>query len=422
MTTTTAMCVRIYGAFGFRVATTVDVARMGYAGEIVEFDLGWYYLGERFYVLLLRRFISPDRASPFDEGGMNRFAYCAGDPINRIDPSGRGWLDWLWTGFAIVGAAIATVATGGALVGLLAGTITATVATTFALAASTVLGVASVGVEIASAVTMAKGDLETSSILGFVGLGLGVASAALSGLGTIGSRVGQFVGGGALAAKAATAGRAATSTTVAIAGARTTGIARGAGVVGNAAAATSGASRTVAVAIRVAGGGAKVSGIGARAASSPIRTAVRAVAERAPVAREALRTHLRPLSDVLRGPREANYLANNAFRRINGTVRAGMTTVGVMGMAGPMVTAMFSQQEMPDNASMSPVGPPAARGARKDDDMLTEEERLRRLQASQGYSDAYAPSGSPYAYGAADASLMSGLGLDGAAAGVRGDI
>lgn len=35
------------------------------------------------------RFNSPDAWSPFTSGDVNPYAYCCGDPINRIDPSGH---------------------------------------------------------------------------------------------------------------------------------------------------------------------------------------------------------------------------------------------------------------------------------------------------------------------------------------------
>jgi len=35
------------------------------------------------------RFQSPDSLSPFGKGGINAYGYCAGDPINRIDPNGH---------------------------------------------------------------------------------------------------------------------------------------------------------------------------------------------------------------------------------------------------------------------------------------------------------------------------------------------
>lgn len=45
--------------------------------------------GYRAYVPSLMRFIAPDECSPFDEGGINAYAYCAADPINHLDPSGH---------------------------------------------------------------------------------------------------------------------------------------------------------------------------------------------------------------------------------------------------------------------------------------------------------------------------------------------
>ena len=41
------------------------------------------------YRPVLRRFLAPDADSPFGEGGLNTYAYCAGDPVNRVDPSGH---------------------------------------------------------------------------------------------------------------------------------------------------------------------------------------------------------------------------------------------------------------------------------------------------------------------------------------------
>ncbi|WP_230202737.1 RHS repeat-associated core domain-containing protein, partial [Pseudomonas syringae] len=40
---------------------------------------------------VLMRFNSPDSLSPFGEGGVNAYAYayCEGDPVNRVDPSGH---------------------------------------------------------------------------------------------------------------------------------------------------------------------------------------------------------------------------------------------------------------------------------------------------------------------------------------------
>ncbi|WP_170843534.1 RHS repeat-associated core domain-containing protein [Luteibacter sp. UNCMF331Sha3.1] len=79
---------RVYEAHGWRNLDDAQ-ARTAFAGEVAESTGGYYLLGERLYCPVLRRFLSVDPVSPFDDGGLNRYAYCLGDPINRIDPSGN---------------------------------------------------------------------------------------------------------------------------------------------------------------------------------------------------------------------------------------------------------------------------------------------------------------------------------------------
>ena len=45
--------------------------------------------GHRLYSPSVMRFLSSDSLSPFGAGGINAYAYCAGDPVNYHDPSGR---------------------------------------------------------------------------------------------------------------------------------------------------------------------------------------------------------------------------------------------------------------------------------------------------------------------------------------------
>jgi len=45
--------------------------------------------GHRLFNPGMMRFHSPDSLSPFARGGLNAYAYCGNDPINRVDPSGR---------------------------------------------------------------------------------------------------------------------------------------------------------------------------------------------------------------------------------------------------------------------------------------------------------------------------------------------
>lgn len=67
---------------------------LGFNGERQEPVTGGYLLGNgyrNFYPTLMR-FSSPDNLSPFGRGGINAYCYCAGDPVNRQDPSGhQGW-------------------------------------------------------------------------------------------------------------------------------------------------------------------------------------------------------------------------------------------------------------------------------------------------------------------------------------------
>jgi len=62
-------------------------------GEHLDESLRGYHLGRgyRFYGPLLMRFFTADAESPFAQGGINAYAYCTGDPVNRVDPSGRGY-------------------------------------------------------------------------------------------------------------------------------------------------------------------------------------------------------------------------------------------------------------------------------------------------------------------------------------------
>lgn len=79
-----------YSAFGFQSAEQEEVPRLGFNGQFRE-ALDWYFLGNgyRVYNPRLMRFHSPDSWSPFGEGGLNAYMYCAGDPVNFSDPTGH---------------------------------------------------------------------------------------------------------------------------------------------------------------------------------------------------------------------------------------------------------------------------------------------------------------------------------------------
>lgn len=153
-----------------------DLWLPGFNGERRDPLSGNYHLGNgyRTYNPQLMRFISPDSLSPFDAGGINPYAYCAGDPINRLDPSGH------LSGNAITGIVLGalglifSIFTAGASI-IAAGSVAAALSSTSAIT----LAVGALGVvsDITSIVSGAISDsnLEASSVLGWVSLGTGIA-------------------------------------------------------------------------------------------------------------------------------------------------------------------------------------------------------------------------------------------------------
>ncbi|WP_256583939.1 RHS repeat-associated core domain-containing protein [Pseudomonas sp. SDI] len=83
-----------YTAYGHTAAGAIDL--QGFNGERREPVSGHYLLGSyRAFNPVLMRFNKPDTLSPFGKGGLNTYAYCAGDPVNRADPSGHSFLSGL---------------------------------------------------------------------------------------------------------------------------------------------------------------------------------------------------------------------------------------------------------------------------------------------------------------------------------------
>jgi RHS repeat-associated protein len=171
---------RVTDAYGQRAASSVE-ARSGFAGEVTDAMLPWYLLDDRFYVPSLRSFISPDRASPFDRGGLNRYAYCGGDPVNRVDPDGEAWWEWLAAGLGLAAAIVGTVATGGALAGFVAAAASSTLGAAMTTAsgltlAAAALDVVSIVAEVGSLASLAAGDEKAAGIFGWVAFATGAAA------------------------------------------------------------------------------------------------------------------------------------------------------------------------------------------------------------------------------------------------------
>ncbi|MDH1582409.1 RHS repeat-associated core domain-containing protein [Pseudomonas sichuanensis] len=83
---------RAYSTYGHDPNIRLEKSILGFNGEHLEKIAQYYLLGtghHRTYSTPVMRFLSADSLSPFGEGGINAYAYCNGDPVNYVDPSGH---------------------------------------------------------------------------------------------------------------------------------------------------------------------------------------------------------------------------------------------------------------------------------------------------------------------------------------------
>lgn len=80
-----------HAPYGHRPKGSSAFSLIGFAGQLPDPLTGHYHLGNgyRQYNPVLMRFNSPDSWSPFGSGWLNAYMFCAGDPINRVDPTGH---------------------------------------------------------------------------------------------------------------------------------------------------------------------------------------------------------------------------------------------------------------------------------------------------------------------------------------------
>ena len=138
-----------------------------------------YHLGNgaRSFDPMLQCFLSKDPYSPFSVGGINPYAFCAGDPVNRTDHSGYMSVSaGIGLGLGILGIILGVLTFGLATLAAM------TAAGALLLATSTVLGLASSAIGITAAV-VERSDPELARTLSWVSLGLGIASVAVGLLG-----------------------------------------------------------------------------------------------------------------------------------------------------------------------------------------------------------------------------------------------
>ena len=68
-----------------------------YRGEQCDSDLGLYYLRARYYNPATGRFMSrdPEDGKALDPATLHKYLYAGGDPVNMMDPTGRGMVGFV---------------------------------------------------------------------------------------------------------------------------------------------------------------------------------------------------------------------------------------------------------------------------------------------------------------------------------------
>ena len=158
----------------------------GFSGERADPVTGNYPLGNgyRSYSPGLMRFTCPDSLSPFGAGGINPYAYCAGDPVNHTDPTGH--LSWQAVAGIVAGTLglVFSVITAGASVAAAGGVMAALEAASVSGLVTGALGVVS---DVTGIVSGAEESAhpQASAALGWVSLATGLAGMAAGIAGTL---------------------------------------------------------------------------------------------------------------------------------------------------------------------------------------------------------------------------------------------
>ncbi len=107
-----------YTPYGHRTVQGESNNPLAFNGEILDTPTDCYLLGSyRLASPGSYRFYSDDDQSPFGKGGLNSKAYCAGDPVNNVDPTGHFPLsNFINIAMAITGSTAAATAIAGSVV------------------------------------------------------------------------------------------------------------------------------------------------------------------------------------------------------------------------------------------------------------------------------------------------------------------
>jgi RHS repeat-associated protein len=150
-----------------KARTTADMQLPAFNGQRLDAAINLYFLGNgrRAYDPELMTFLQADLLSPFDEGGINSYAYCAGNPVNMMDPSGLwpSWLKWVLTGTALA----LSIVTVGFAAPAFAAAVTGSAAAMVIASKAAILGGAALGVVAGTLSTAALGVAEVDNAMGW---------------------------------------------------------------------------------------------------------------------------------------------------------------------------------------------------------------------------------------------------------------
>ena len=179
-------------------ADALDKNPYRYSGEYYDAESGYIYLRARYYDSTTGRFISEDPA--FD--GFNWYAYCGGNPLNRWDPSGQAWYDWV-PGIASVTVGTIMCATGFGTpigIGLIAGGASDLLSSTLGAAGfdSKFVSMATAGLDVVGGAALLLTPFKAVGVemicSGFGSLAGGAISESLGGSYELGANIGNLVG------------------------------------------------------------------------------------------------------------------------------------------------------------------------------------------------------------------------------------